>query len=96
MPKLAALLSFDVQLSDLARPSARFRPFGAKAPYVSVVDATGLQGEWDVVVYTDFEDGALLPSLMASLEKQGLTLTRTTIPTEKFVIDRVDRIPTAN
>jgi uncharacterized protein (TIGR03435 family) len=60
------------------------------------VDATGLQGEWDVVLDTDLDDGVLLPSLIASMEKQGLTLTRTTLPTEKLVIDRVDKIPTEN
>lgn len=94
MPKLAALLSGNVQRSGFTTPPVH-RAYGPK-PYVSVVDATGLQGEWDVVVDTDFEDGASLPSVIASLEKQGLTLTQTTIPSEKLVIDRVDRIPTEN
>lgn len=90
MPKLAALLSTRVE------PPSAFHAFGPTAPYVVIVDQTTLQGEWDVVVDTDRDDGELLPSIVSSLEKQGLTLTHTTVPVEKLVIDQVDRIPTEN
>jgi uncharacterized protein (TIGR03435 family) len=62
---------------------------------VRVVDHTGIAGEWDVVI--DRESGDLaLPSVNGSLERQGLRLEKMMAPVETLVVDRVDRVPTAN
>jgi len=92
MPKLATLLSG--MLAPLP-PGFRFA-FGPHAPYTAVVDRTGISGEWNVAVDQDPTEGASFSSINASLEKYGLLLERTTVPAGKVVIDRIDRLPTAN
>jgi len=69
-------------------------PTGALMP---VVDRTGIEGEWHVVLDTDVSDpGVRFATLQSSLERQGLRLEKITVPMAKLVIDRIDRIPTEN
>jgi uncharacterized protein (TIGR03435 family) len=60
-----------------------------------VADRTGIEGAWDVVLDETFGDLAL-PTISASLERQGLRLERTTVPVEKLIVDKVDKGPTEN
>jgi uncharacterized protein (TIGR03435 family) len=65
----------------------------------TVVDETGLKGNYDVVVkYAPMEaTDSSAPSIFAAVEEQlGLKLVSRTVPTESFVIDHVDREPTEN
>jgi len=64
---------------------------------VSVVDQTGIQGEWDVELDRTFDDtDTALSSYMTSLKMQRLLLEKTTEPVEKLFIDHVDKVPTEN
>lgn len=60
-----------------------------------VVDRTGIEGAFDVVI--DETSGDLAAATIgASLEKQGLRLEKTMVPAEKIVVDRLDKVPTEN
>ena len=64
---------------------------------VSVVDQTGIQGEWDVELDRASGDvETALSSYVTSLKMQGLVLEKTTEPIEKLFIDHVDKVPTDN
>ena len=63
---------------------------------VTVVDRTGLEGQWRVIIDEEMGPGTRLPSLIASLNRPGLGLERTEVPVEKIVIDGVDKDPTPN
>jgi uncharacterized protein (TIGR03435 family) len=68
---------------------------GFRGQVVQVVDRTGIEGEWNVVI--DHESGELaLPSVNGSLERQGLRLEKKMAPVETLVVDRVDKMPTEN
>jgi uncharacterized protein (TIGR03435 family) len=92
MAKLAQLVEGSIS-SGGSWASAR-GPTGALTP---VVDRTGIEGEWHVVLDTDVSDpGVRFATLQSSLERQGLRLEKITVPMEKLVIDSIDRIPTEN
>lgn len=65
-------------------------------PMLAVVDRTGLEGQWRIVIDQEVGRDARLPSLVASLNRSGLGLERMQVPVEKIVIDRVDKDPTPN
>lgn len=88
MPKLAEVLT-----STLSTP-AGIAPGGGSL--IQVVDKTGIAGEWHVIVDRIYGADTSLPSVSASLEKQGLRLERTTAPVEKLFVDKVDKMPTEN
>lgn len=60
-----------------------------------VIDRTGINGAWNVVIDFTFGDLAL-STISPSLEKQGLHLERTTVPVEKLIVDSLDKTPTEN
>ncbi len=62
---------------------------------VNVIDRTGIDGPWDVVLNRTFGEFSL-PTVSASLEKLGLHLERTTVPAETLIVDHIDRTPTEN
>jgi uncharacterized protein (TIGR03435 family) len=80
LPQLAERLSIDLSTAGTV---------------VKVVDKTGIDGAWYVVVDKSAGDLAL-STVSASLEKQGLRLERTTVQTEKLIVDKIDKIPTDN
>jgi uncharacterized protein (TIGR03435 family) len=84
MPQLA---------ENLARDLSTVTPHGGTV--VQVVDKTGIGGPWNVVIDKSLGDLAL-PTVSASLEKQGLRLEKTSVPTQKLIVDKVDRVPTEN
>ena len=64
-----------------------------------VVDETGLKGSYDMKLsYAPLEStDSSLPSIFTAIEEQlGLKLVSQPVPVETFVIDHVDRVPTAN
>jgi uncharacterized protein (TIGR03435 family) len=67
-----------------------------------VIDATGLEGKYDLKFWwspqTDSNDSAEGPSLLSALESQlGLRLQRKkSAPVEILVIDHIERTPTEN
>jgi uncharacterized protein (TIGR03435 family) len=63
---------------------------------IQVTDRTGLAGDWHVVLDRSFGEGLALPTVSASLEKQGLRLERSTVPVEKLFVDKLDKVPTEN
>ncbi len=63
---------------------------------IQVADRTGIDGEWHVVLDQTFGPDMALPSVSASLEKQGLRLERTSAPVEKLFVDKVDKMPVEN
>jgi uncharacterized protein (TIGR03435 family) len=65
-------------------------------PYIAVVDRTGIEGAWDVVLDTSGGLDEKLASYSASLEKQGLRLERVTAPVEKLIIDKIEKVPVEN
>ncbi len=70
---------------------------GPTGPLTPVVDHTGIEGEWHVVLDIDMSDpGVRFATLQSSLERQGLRLEKTTVPLRKLVIDSIDRTPTEN
>lgn len=83
-------------VEDLGELLSTGAPFaGIPGKVVQVVDKTGIEGEWDVVI--DHQSGDLaLPSVNGSLERQGLRLEKMMVPVETLLIDRVDRMPTEN
>jgi uncharacterized protein (TIGR03435 family) len=86
MPQLAERLAV-----DLSTPEGM--PQGGTV--VQVMDKTGIEAASYVVVDKSWGDLAL-STVSASLEKQGLHLERTTVQTEKLIVDKVDRVPTEN
>ena len=71
-------------------------PMGPLAGTVAkVVDRTGLEGAFDVVIDETFGDLAAA-TITASLERQGLRLEKTMAPAEKIVVDHLDKVPTEN
>ena len=60
-----------------------------------VIDRTGIEGAWDVILDETWGD-LELPTVSASLERQGLRLERITVPVEKLIVDNVDKVPTEN
>jgi len=62
-----------------------------------VIDRTGIQGPWDVVINLSFgEFDTVLSGTLASLERQGLRLEKTSIPAETLFVDSMDKTPTEN
>ena len=94
IPQLAQLLTGMIAPgSSLGRGGA----LGPTSAFVQIVDWTGIEGAWDVVLDGVRGDAAeTLSSLSASLEEQGLRLERSTAPVEKLIIDKVDKVPTEN
>jgi len=88
MPKLAESLTQVLSTGSPGMPMAG-------SSVVQVVDRTGIEGAWDVVLERTFGDLAL-PTVSASLEKLGLRLEKTTVPGEKVIVDHVDKVPTEN
>ena len=88
MPKLADLLTQAFSLGGWPSP--------LPSSFVPVVDRTGIEGDWDIVLDTTGGLDERLSSYAAALEKQGLKLERTTAPVEKLIIDKVDKTPTEN
>lgn len=90
---------FGITMSQLAGNLARDLSTPEGMPQggsvVRVVDKTGVDGAWYVVVDKSSSDLAL-STVSASLEKQGLRLERTTVPAEKLIVDRLDKVPTDN
>ena len=68
----------------------------AQVPFVQIVDRTGIEGAWHIVLDTTGGLDERLSSYAASLEKQGLRLERATAPVEKLIVDNADRVPTEN
>jgi len=62
---------------------------------VQVVDRTGIEGAWDLILDETAGDLAL-STISASLERQGLRLERITVPVEKLIVDKMDKAPTEN
>lgn len=87
MSQLAARLTDDLSTGSPMNPRA-----GA---VVQVLDRTGIEGAWYVAIDKTWGDLAL-STVSASLEKQGLRLERTTVPTEKLIVDKIDKVPTEN
>jgi uncharacterized protein (TIGR03435 family) len=88
MPMLVRFLQGEIS------PGGSFGP--TLAPYIAVVDRTGLSGAWDVVLDASGGLDERLSSYSASLEKQGSRLERVTAPVEKLIIDKIDRVPAEN
>jgi uncharacterized protein (TIGR03435 family) len=88
MPKLADLLTQTLSTGGWPGPNP--------ASLVPVVDRTGIKGDWDIVLDTTGGLDERLSSYSAALEKQGLKLERITAPVEKLIIDKIDKVPTAN
>jgi uncharacterized protein (TIGR03435 family) len=89
MPLLARFLTAQLSVGGALASDA--------GSLVSVVDQTGIQGEWDVELDRTFGDtDTALSSYMTSLKMQGLLLEKTTEPVEKLFIDHVDKVPTEN
>lgn len=63
---------------------------------IQITDKTGVEGDWQVSLDQSSEPDMKLPSVSASLEKQGLRLERTTAPVEKLFVDKMDKMPTEN
>jgi uncharacterized protein (TIGR03435 family) len=75
-----------------------------------VVDATGLQGKYEFVLYWSLDlpvspadtgvdlpaAGTPLPALSGALQKLGLKMERKTIPADVLVIDHIEKRPTEN
>jgi uncharacterized protein (TIGR03435 family) len=89
MPKLAEMLT-----TTLSTGAGGNMP-GAGS-LVPIVDRTGIEGEWHVWLDRSYEADMALPTVSASLEKQGLRLERTTSPVEKLFVDKMDKMPTEN
>ena len=91
---------FRITMPELAKNLAQYLSTGSPlAPIpgsvAQVVDRTGIEGAWDVVL--DYTSGDLaLPTISASLERLGLRLERTTVPVEKLIVDKIDKVPTEN
>ena len=91
---------FRVTMAQLAASLAQLlsttsgRTVGA-GTVAQVIDRTGIDGAWDVVMDYTFGDLAL-STISPSLEKQGLRLERTTVPVEKLIVDKLDKTPTEN
>ncbi len=91
------------QLAGLASTRIGSSPAGAingpeagPGPMTTVVDRTGLEGQWRIIIDQEMGAETRLPSLIASLNRLGLGLERMQVPVEKIVIDRVDKDPTPN
>jgi uncharacterized protein (TIGR03435 family) len=70
---------------------------GPTSPLVQVVDRTGIEGSWDVLLDEDISaPDARFSSISGSLEKQGLRLEKTTAAVEKLIVDKIDAVPTEN
>jgi uncharacterized protein (TIGR03435 family) len=48
------------------------------------------------VVLDETSGDLALATISASLERLGLRLERTTVPVEKLIVDKVDKVPTEN
>lgn len=59
------------------------------ADHFQIVNQTGIEGAWHVSLDRSFEADMPLPSVSASLEKQGLRLERTIEPLEKLFVGKV-------
>jgi uncharacterized protein (TIGR03435 family) len=91
---------FRITMAELAKNLAQYLSTGsplAQIPgsIVQVVDRTGIEGAYDVVLDETSGDMAL-PTISASLERLGLRLERTTVPVEKLIVDKLDKTPTEN
>jgi len=74
--------------------------------FLPVVDRTGIDGAWDVVLdRTDLDPTMFvvinhvhdaMESFSASLGRLGLKVARTKAPSEQLVIEHVDMTPTEN
>jgi uncharacterized protein (TIGR03435 family) len=63
-----------------------------------VIDKTGLTGRYDFTLeYASASADATGPSIFTAVEKQlGLKLDKSKAPLDVIVIDRIDKVPTAN
>jgi uncharacterized protein (TIGR03435 family) len=71
-----------------------------------VVDRTGIDGTWDVVLERTLTDPmtvavinyseSAIDSYSSALGRLGLKLERTRAAVEQLIVDHVDRIPTEN
>ena len=91
---------FRITMPELAKNLGQFLSTGSplmpiSGAVVQVVDHTGIEGPWDVVLDETLGDLAL-PTISASLERLGLRLEHTTVPVEKLIVDKVDKVPTEN
>jgi uncharacterized protein (TIGR03435 family) len=84
---------------------------GQLLPALPIVDGTGLTGSYQITIDTDATDmlppaaRAQLPAdrepstvapISEQLKNMGLELVRRRMDTEKFVVDSIERMPTAN
>ena len=94
----AYILRDGVQARDMSMPELATLlklAFGGRP----VVDRTGLTGNYDVdLKYAPVDDpNSSLPSVFTALREQlGLKVEKRDVPVNMFVLDHIDRIPTAN
>ena len=91
---------FRITMAQLATNLAQYLSTGSPGmpnagSVAQVVDHTGIEGAWDVVLDETMGDLAL-STISASLERQGLRLERTTVPVEKLIVDKIDKVQTEN
>jgi uncharacterized protein (TIGR03435 family) len=89
--------------NDLAAPNITLQELGPALRFfvegAPVVDETGIKGNFDIKLNfaTEEDAGSALPSVFTALQEQlGLKLVAAKVPLDTVVVDRVDRIPTAN
>jgi uncharacterized protein (TIGR03435 family) len=90
MAQLADHLTSLLNLSSPGQPSA---------PALVVIDKTGLNGEWHLVLDRFYEQPVSpLPELSSALDKIGLKLERSSAigPREILKVDSIDKNPTEN
>jgi len=63
---------------------------------VPVVDKTGLEGRYDFTIEYAVNDNSPEPPIPLAVQQLGLKLEPAKGPIEMLVIDRVERVPTAN
>ena len=87
------LMSDRIQLTNYSM--ADFAGFLSSSTGRPVADQTGIQGRYDIALYSSMAD---LQSVLAvrAVQQLGLKLETSTVPAKFIVVDKVDRIPTGN